>query len=279
MKRLGSLLISIVLIVLLFACTKEGRDSSYGNDNECIKTVSSFGIISEKYFYDYTGKIVEINSVYSYKRFIYGKNGRLAKVEEALDVSTLVSSAHFSYHKNKELMTSKNSTINRYRLYHYDKNGRLSKIENYSNETGKKFEYRSMTTFEYEGVYVVKENLHDPKGKITSFHTYVYDEYGNVANQKYYACMDNSEPELTIETSYQHDRFKNPYRIFSISESPYGGLWVNTNNIIEINSTMYKADIARISKYSTSKTAYQYDENGYPVKVDQGDGFNIEYAY
>ena len=47
--------------------------------------------------------------------------------------------------------------------------------------------------------------------------------------------------------------------------------------IIETNSILY-LDVPGIDKYSTGKNTYQYNENGYPVKVNES-GNVFEYNY
>ena len=160
-------------------------------------------------------------------------------------------------------MTSQNSVIDSYSLYHYDKASRLSETEHYFKETGAKFEYRSMTTFEYKGAYIVRENLHDPKGQITQYHVYTYDKNGNVSNNKHYSNLFGSKDELRSETIFKYDNYKNPYRIFNISGSP--GFNTNVNNIIETNTIRYE-DIPGVDKQTSSKTFYEYNKNGYPIK-------------
>ena len=276
MKRSISFLIFCVLMVLALSCTKEGGvqngEIEYSTDNEHIKSVSAGGTINHQYLYDRAGKIVEENCLFYFKRYLYDENERLVKVESAFDESMLSSSSFVE--RRTEFMTSKNSDVKSYSLYEYDHEGLLSKIKNYANITGKEFEYRSMQTFEYDGALIAKVNLHDPTGQITQYHVYTYDDYGNVANEKYYS--NNVSPnELISETSYKYDNYKNPYRILSILGSP--GLFMNINNIIETNLIRHY-EVQGFEKYSTSKNTYQYNKNGYPVKVNEN-GNEFEYHY
>jgi hypothetical protein len=250
-----------------------GVNGVYSTDNEHIKSVSSNGTIVHKYLYDLSGKIVEENSKYYFKRYLYSETDRLIKVESAFDRSGLSSSAMPV--ERTEFMTSQNSTVDSYSLYEYDKERKLSKIEHYFNETGNGFEYRSMQTFEYEGSYIKKVNLHEPKGQITSYRVYTYDKHGNVTNEKYFSCNFSSDYKLISETSFLYDNYKNPYRIFNILGSP--GLFANVNNIIETNTIRHE-DVAGFDKYSSSKTTYQYNKDGYPIK-EITENSEFEYKY
>ena len=267
MKRLVLLIISTTLCGFVFTSCRSslemdefGVKSGYSTNNEHIKSISTNGTIIHKYYYNDTGKIVEENCLFYFKKYIYGKNDRLEKTESAFDRNMYSSTWH---EPRTEFMTSKNSAADSYSLYTYDETGRLSMIKNYFNETGKVFEYRSMQTFEYNGENISKLNLHEQSGKITQYHVYSYDKNGNVASDKYFTNIFNSENTLQSETVYKYDNHKNPYMIFRMLGPP--GLWSNTNNIIETNTTRYE-DIPGIDKYSHSTTTFRYGKNGYPIK-------------
>ena len=259
-----SFLTVFVFTLLVYSCTSELDNIGYSTDNEHIKSISSNGAIVHRFLYDQTGKIVEENCFSFFKKYIYDGNDRLVKVESAFDRSILSSSHTSSLTEQRtKFMTSKNSTADSYSLYHYDKEGRLSRTEHYFNETGTGFEYRSMTTFEYEGVNIVKENFHNSSGQLTQYHVYTYDKYGNVASDKHYSTLFGSEDELNSETSIKYDNYKNPYLILRKSGSP--GMFTNVNNIIETNTIRYH-DIPGIDKQSSGKTTYKYNKKGYPIK-------------
>ena len=265
-----------VLMTLVFSCTKERvTNVEYYTDNEHIKSISMNDAIVHKYFYDDAGKIVEENCMSFFQKYLYDENDRLVKIESAFDRSGLSSLAPQAL--RTEFMTSQNSTVDRYSLYEYDNAGRLSKIENYFNETGNGFEFRSMQTFEYNGLNIIRINWQNniQAETITSFEIYTYDNIGNVINEKSYSTYECTEPELTSEISYKYDNYLNPFRIFSRLSSP--GLYTNVNNIIETSVTRHM-DVPGFDKYSTSKTTYQYNEIGYPVKAIYGDSVE-EYQY
>ena len=263
---------SFVLTLLMPSCTSEFDDIVYSTDNEHIKSISSNGTIVHRYLYDQTGKIMEENCFSYFQKYIYDKNNRLVKIESAFDRSIHSSSI---IERRTEFMTSKNSAVDNYRLYHYDEMGRLSKIENYFNETGTKFEYRSKQTFEYEGVNITKKNLHESNGQITQYNVYTYDKDGNISSEKYYSNLFGSGNELISETLYKYDNYKNPYRTLIMLGSP--GLYSNINNIIETSTIRYD-DIPGIDKQSSSKTIYEYNKNGYPIKEITEDS-EFEYNY
>jgi len=253
----------------MFSCSSDLDDIVYSTDNENIKSISSNGAIVHRYLYDQSGKLMEENCLLYFQKYIYDNN-RLVKVESAFDRNIYSS---FYTERRTEFMTSRNSDVDSYSLYHYDNEGRLSKTEHYFDETGSGFEYRSMTTFEYDGVNIVKENSHDPTGQITQYHVYTYDKNGNITCNKHYSNLFGSKDELLCEIFYKYDNYKNPYR--KASSSP--GMYSNANNIIETNTIRYD-DVTVIDKQSNSKTTYEYNKNGYPIKEITGNSV-FEYHY
>lgn len=271
-----SLLVSFVFMTLVFSCTKDSvrnADDGYSTDNEHIKSISAKnGAIVHQYHYDVAGRIVEENCLSYFQKYLYDENSRLIKVEAAFD-ETMYSSTFVE--GRTEFMTSKNSEVKSYSLYKYDKMGRLTKTEHYFNMTGKEFELRSTRTFEYDGTNMVQVNLHNETGQITQYHVFTYDQNGNVTNDKYYSNLFGATDKLVSENSYKYDNYKNPYRIFSMTGSP--GMYTNVNNIIETSTTRHE-EVPGFDKYSTSTNSYQYNKNGYPVKVNEN-GNAFEYNY
>ena len=262
----AALLASFVFMAMVFSCTKEG--SELNSVIERIKSVSANGKMVHQYHYDEAGRIVEENCLHYFQKYLY-ENDRLVKIESAWDRSG--NSSSMPTERRTEFMTSKNSNVDQYSIYKYDQTGKLEKIDLYFNETGKEFEHRSSRTFEYNGLNIVKVNVYDPStGNTSLVYEYTYDNRGNIIKEKYF-----SPNELISEKSYKYDKYKNPYQIFSMTGYP--GMNTNANNIIETNLTRHY-ETPGFDKYSTSKNTYQYNENGYPVKVNEN-GNEFEYNY
>jgi hypothetical protein len=132
-----------------------------------------------------------------------------------------------------------------------------------------------MSSSEYEGDRIVRRNLHDSNDAITQFHTYEYDSKGNVTNEKYYSFLfiSGTEPKLISEVSYKYDDKNNPFIIYKELGQP--GLYTNPNNVIETNSVLYE-DVPGIPKYSTSKTTYEYNDKGFPIRVNNAEEYKYE---
>ena len=267
------ILFLFALFVGAFACTNDADSPFNGQliNNELIKSVTFNGIITQKYLYDNYGRIKEDQGKYFYHRYLYDGNGRLVKIETAVDTYGLTSST--IQPPKTELMTSANSTINSYRLFYYDNDGNLLKIENYFIKTGENFELTSINSFEYEGALICKTNLCNEKGQIAHYYEYSYDINGNIAKEKYYSCMftgvDN--PELINETTYKYDDYKNPYQILNISEPKF---YTSPNNMIVMTTKWYTNDL----RTETSWQTFIYNDKGYPVRMIY-EGGEEEYTY
>jgi len=240
------------------------QNIDYYTDNEHIKYVSLNGAILDRYFYDHSGKIVKYDGRNTFKKYIYDDDEKLIKE---------VGTNSWSFLTNP---------IDHYALYTYDKDGRLSKMDYYSNESRNGFEHRTTQTFEHDGKFIIKimgETVYYPEPSI-GIDVFTYDDHGNVASKKHFSCIPGDEPELSFETNYIYDSYINPYRIFSMSGNP--GLYTNVNNIVE-TTTIYHGDYGIydgiVNKTTVSKTSYQYNENGYPIKVKTDDGVEFEYHY
>jgi len=248
MKKLSKKLICIVLAVLLSACDRELDDGDivFCNNNEHIKAQSSVdGEISYQYFYDRTGRLVETSS----SKLVYDKHGRLVRHES------------FAYGQ-------------RFSLYTYDRHGRISKFETF-RKLSEKDQYMGMLVYEYEGLNIVRVNYYCDNNNKNHINVYTFDDRGNIVNIKYYNCVGHSEPKLIDEISYKHDNYKNPFRV--MSAIGITNLFPNVNNIIE--ETYYHF----LGTSYTIVYEYEYNSNGYPVKVrsSRGDWIHegIIYSY
>jgi hypothetical protein len=268
MKRIIGLLITV--FSLITSCSKDPFTDDFISDFYSIRSASVDGKTREKFIYNNAGRICEYQSFYFCQKFIYDNNDRLIKQEVAVDPNIASSSIH---PEKSELMTSKNSSFTGNYVYQYNNEGKLIAQKNYFKKSSL-FEYTSMSSLVYDGNRIVTWNLHNAKDTITQFRTYEYDSKGNVSTEKYFSFLFTSGkgPKLISEVSYKYDDKNNPFRIYKDLGQP--GLYTNPNNIIETNSVLYE-DVPGIEKFSTSKTSYEYNDKGFPIKVNN----SVEYKY
>jgi hypothetical protein len=275
MKTYKKYFLPVFLFIVLSSCSDEAIDP-FENPfrNKQIKAEVIGGETTTKFLYNLDGNISEKQSYFFYSRYIY-EDGHLLKIETAADPNMLSS---VTPRQNVELMTSENSTISGYQIFKYDQKGKLSRIENFFDKANDgNFTYTSMRSFEYDGNFISKRNLHNELGEITQFHTYEYDARGNVSNEKYYSNLHttDSQSKLISEHFYKYDTKKNPFTIFRYTGNP--GLNSNPNNVIETRTIRHE-QVPGFSDHSTSRTSYEYNLDDYPVKVIRADDF-YEYRY
>lgn len=261
--------LQIIVLAIITSCSRDLVIDNFISEGYSIKSIFSNGKTSSKFICNQGGKIIESQSFYFYSKYTYDNNGRLIKQEIAADPDI----ASSSIPDKSVLMTSQNSTFTGNYIFEYNSDVKLVSQKNYYKRNNQ-FEYTSMNSLEYEGDKIVKKNLHDAKNSITQFYTYEYDNKGNVTKEKYYSFLFNkgTEPKLISEVSFKYDDKRNPFKIYKDLGQP--GLYTNTNNITETNSVLYE-DVPGIDKFSTSKTTYEYNEKGFPTKVNNAE----EYIY
>jgi len=258
------------LIIVLTIITSCSNDPIVVDGSYTIKSIVANGKVIEKYIYNDKNKIVEDQSFYFCNKYLYDDIGRLIKQEIAFDPDIASSTIHIK----SELMTSQNSTFTGNYFFEYNTEGKLVTQKNYFKKNNQ-FEYTSMNSLEYDGDKIVKWNLHDDQNTITQFYTYEYDGKGNILKEKQYSFLSTIglEPKLVGEVSFKYDDKNNPFKIYKHLGHP--GLYTNTNNVIESNSVLYE-DVPGIDKFSTSKTTYEYNTKGYPIKVNNDEEYNYD---
>ena len=258
------------LIIVLTIITSCSNDPIVMDGSYAIKSIVSNGAVTAKFIYNDNNKIVEDQSFYFCNKFIYDDNGRLIKQEIAVDPDIYSS----TFHIKSDLMTSQNSTFTANRIFEYNAEGKLI-TQKYYIKKNDQFELTSMNSIEYVGDKMVKWNLHNDQNTITQFYTYEYDGKGNVIKEKQYSYLSavGTEPKLVSEVSFKYDDKNNPFKIYKQLGHP--ALYTNTNNVIESNSVLYE-DVPGINKFSTSKTTFEYNTKGYPIKVNNNEIYKYD---
>ena len=177
--------LAVVVSFFITSCVNDELDRDFSQDNGFIKAELAGSKIISNYKYNTIGKIEEKEGAYFYSRYLYDNEGKLIKIETAVDPLVLSSSMPI---EKTALMTAENSKISSYQYFGYDGNGNLLEIENYFKEEGD-FELRSKLSFEFVDGKIVKRNLNNEKGEITKFYVYIYDQNGNVRNEKYFTNL------------------------------------------------------------------------------------------
>jgi len=262
----------LVLIVFLSSCTKDGYLPS---QNDFLKKVKQGDYIIEEISYNQNNLVSEVNSTLFYRKFHYNADLKLIKEEVAISPDAISSSIIPG--STHEFVDPEKTGISMYQLYEYDNNGKFTSQLNYIPKDGED-EFRSKRTFEYnDNNLISKELLYNGENEVTQFRTYLYDSNGNVIEENYYSYLFipvGTGPKHLSKTTYQHDSFSNPYKIFE--QSGYPGINTNKNNIIKTTTINYDP-APGLPATSESETSYEYNHvTGYPIRVINGEEFIYE---
>lgn len=261
-----------VLLVFVSGCTKDNYQPS---PNGFLKKIKQGDYIVEVITYNKENLVSEVNSTLFYRKFYYNDDLRLIKEEVAISPDALSSSVIPG--STHEFVDPEKTGISMYHLYEYDNNGRLTSQLNYIPKEGGD-EFRSKRTFEYnDNNLISRELLYSGENEVTQFLTYLYDSNGNVIEENYFTYLfipAGTGPEHLYKTTYQHDTFSNPYKIFEQSGGP--GINTNKNNIIKTTTINYEP-APGIPAFSESETSYEYNHvTRYPIRVINGEEFIYE---
>jgi hypothetical protein len=108
---------------------------------------------------------------------------------------------------------------------------------------------------------------------ISGYTDYLYDDYGNIIKQTKYFISSNGITELSTTTEYEYDNMHNPYQSFKRLITP--GIYTNPNNISKETCTLNFEVDPSIEKVQITENTYEYNDKGYPVKVNR----LTEYVY
>ena len=261
--------VTLVLIIFLSSCTKVDY---LPTQNDFLKKIKQGDYIVEEISYNQNNLVSEVNSTLFYRKFHYNEKRKLIKEEVAISPNTISSSIIPG--STHEFVDPKKTGISMYHLYEYDNNNKLIRQLNYIPKDGED-EFRSKSTFEYnDNNQISKVLLYNDENEVTQFWTYLYDSDNNVIEENYYTYLFipvGTGPKHLTKTTYQHDSFSNPYKIFEQSGNP--GINTNKNNIIKTKTINYDP-APGLPAVSESETSYEYNHvTGYPIRVINGEEF------
>jgi len=261
MKRIYlALLISIVFL----SCEKSNDQIVERNNTGLLSKVLISGKPFQEYTYTSSGLIHEEKSWGYYTKHSYNSSDLLVKSESYVDPSIFSSSSYVisEASKRKEWASAKNTPLNVTNTYSYTNTGQLLE-RNVARANG------TQSTVKYElnekGL-ISKEITYDGDKPTGYYSDYLYDERGNLISEKHYHTSAEGKSELSHKTEYEYDNQKNPY--FPFNKLIYPGRATNRNNITKATYTAYGDTPSVIEYLEVTKHEYEYNDLGYPVKVD-----------
>lgn len=111
------------------------------------------------------------------------------------------------------------------------------------------------------------------QNELSFYIDYIYDENGNLTKESKYYVPSTGIAELWTTTEYEYDNMHNPFQAFKRLMTP--SKFTNPNNITKETYTIHFEVDQWTQKVSIITNTYEYNEKGYPIKVNG----EAEYVY
>lgn len=259
--KLKLIFLIIFCVAILHSCDKE-REYILPVENQDIPLLTK-EIFSDELFNQYTytdeNLLKERKSKWAYTVYHYNENHQLVSYDFYYDQRIFSSdwTTAQSALNRTEWVTPENTELTGTGKYFYSKNGQLEKIQVANQSSGT----NSITTFDYDANGRIAKMSFWSGNQSDNFIEYSYDPKGNLLRETRYYLL-NGTAKTGSTTEYVYDNQKNPYKAFQQLLLP--GENTNENNIVKITLTLYE-DIPGVDKVQVTESAYQYNQQGYPV--------------
>lgn len=257
------LCIAILISIVFFSCKKETTPDIGTNHSGLLTKVLILGEPFHEYTYTSSGLIREEKSWATYTKHTYNSSNLLEKSESWIDPSIYSSSTYViaEARKRKEWANPKNTSHDVTNTYTYTNTGQLLE-RNVARANGT----QCIVKYELNEKGLISKDIVYDEGKQSGYVDYTYDVQGNLISEKHYRTSAEGKSELSHKTEYEFDNQKNPY--FPFNKLLYPGRATNQNNIIKATYTAYGNTPSVIEWENITKHEYEYNDLGYPVKID-----------
>ena len=255
---------------IFFSCEKEKSIIIENTDLPLLSKVLIGGELYKEYSYNQANLVSEEKSKFHYSKHNYNDRNQLIVSDFYWDISIASSNSRIleAAMNREEWVNPGNTPKSISHEFMYNKEGQLIR-KAYIRPSSNISDY---SEFLYEDGRIVKTSgYHD--NLISGYTDYIYDENGNIHEQIKYSVSPTGVVELTTSTEFEYDTMKNPYLSFKRLMTP--GIYTNQNNIIKETNTIHFEVDASIEKVQITENSYEYNEEGYPVRMN---GI-IEYVY
>lgn len=269
MKQVPILFI-ILISLLIVSCEKDHQLVVENEDMELIGKILLNGELYQEYNYNNQNLITEEKSKFFYTGHSYNDDNQLVRSEFYLDPGMFSSCWEIAQAamNRTEWVNPSNSMKSLTQEFEYDKKNHLIK-KIYIRPSVTDSEY---STFTYENDRISRQSMYW-QNQISGYIDYFYDSSGNLIKEEKYGIGEDGSPELWTTTEYEFDNMNNPCFAFRRLLTP--GKYTNPNNIVKETYTIHFEVNASIEKIQVSETSYEYNDKGYPVKVNG----EVEYVY
>lgn len=256
-----ALLLTVSLV--FFSCKKDKQLVIENTDFKLISKVLIGGGTYMEYTYNSANLLNEEKSKFHYSKHYYNDLNQLVKSDIYWDLSAASSDSHVleAAMNRTEWVNPDNTPKSISHTYKYNSDRQLIR-KNYirtsdNNSVFVEFLYKDDRIIREIGYY---------NDAISGHTDYLYDNNGNLIKQTKYSVSPTGIGELSTITEYEYDNLHNPFQVFGRLMTP--GVNTNPNNITKETYTLCFEVGPGIEKVQIKENYYEYDKEGYPVKVN-----------
>jgi hypothetical protein len=257
--------ITLVFIVSCFfiSCEKDKQLIIENTDIPLISKVLIGGEIYMEYSYSSANLVIEEKNKFHYTKHAYNDSNQLITSDFYWDmrIASSNSSVLEAAINREEWVNPDNTSKSISHSLKYNSAGQLvrkSYIRPSVNTTDfVEFQYQNDRIIRATGYY---------NNSISGYTDYEYDDNGNISRQTRYNLSSEGITELSTTTEYEYDNMHNPYQSFKRLTDP--GVFTNRNNITKETYILNFDVDPSIEKVQITENSYEYNDKGYPVKVN-----------
>jgi len=267
MKKIVFILFSVLI---LSSCEEEKQPPVENTGIPLISKVLFDGTLYIEYTYTGANLLFEEKTKLHYTKYNYNNQNLLSSSEYYMDPGMYSSSSSVVEESmnREEWVNPDNTAKSLTQKFEYDGSGQLTR-KIYTRTSSTSSEYMEFTL---ESDRIIRQKMYW-EDKLSSYIDYEYDKKGNLIKESRFYVPPSGPEELWTITEYEFDNMHNPYRAFRRLLSP--GKYTNPNNITKQTYTILFEVDQWIEKVQITNTTYQYNDDGYPVKVNG----SVEYIY
>ncbi len=256
--------------LLLFSCEKDRQSAIENTDIPLISKVLIGDEIYMEYSYNDANLVIEERNKFHYTKHTYNEINQLITSDIYWDtrIASSNSSVLEAAMNRKEWVNPVNTPKSASHVFEYNSMKHMIR-KSFVRSSG---DNSDIVEFQYENDRIVRSKGYY-NNSISGYTDYQYDEYGNVIRQTRYTVSSSGITELSTITEYEYDNMHNPYQSFKRLITP--GIYTNPNNITKETYTLNFDVDPSIEKVQITEYHYEYNADGYPVKVNG----ETEYVY
>ena len=260
--KINLIYIALISCAILFSCKKDNQLINEKINNPLISKVLINGGSYNEYSYNAANLISEEKNNFRFIKHIYNDKNLLAESDFYFDFSLDSSNIQLIKTSTSPInwVNPQNTEKSLAEVFEYNANGQLVKIT-FKRPLSSISEF---SEFIYTNDRISRQTMYYDN-KISGHIDYLYDGIGNLTKLTKYVVSTGTEDMMTT-TYYEYDNMENPFKSFKMLMDP--GINTNQNNIIKETYTISFAVASSIDKVQITETTYDYNNKGYPIKVN-----------